>query len=105
MLAILALNVEILTLAPRYASYGSQVYVNGTEIFPCSITAPPTLCTMTQIGTLISRIEVGTVFFGNVYYYASWIFLAVFLIGVIVSIVRGKASNVETRDDDSDEEI
>jgi len=28
----------------------------------------------------------------------------VFLIGVIVSVVKSKASNVDTRDDDSDEE-
>jgi len=106
MLAILALNVEILTLAPQYATYGSQVYLNANNtLVECSITAPQSKCTMTQIGTLMGRIQVGTVFFGNVYYYASWVFIAVFLIGVIVSFVKSKSSNIETHDDDSDEEI
>lgn len=74
------------------------------QTVPCSITAPPQVCTMTQIGVLMARIEVGTAFFGNVYYYASWVFLAAFLIGVVISLVKSKSSNVESRDDDSDEE-
>jgi len=104
MLALLSLNVEILTLAPRYASYGTQVYFNGNTTLPCSITAPPEKCTMTQIGALMARIQVGTAFFGNVYYYASWVFIAGFLIGVIVSIVKRKSSNIDSQENDSDEE-
>jgi len=112
MLALLALNVEILTLAPRYASYGSQVYLdtnvtgNATAVLTqCSITAPPSLCTMTQIGSLMSRIQAGTAFFGVVYYVATWVFLAAFLVGVIVSLVKKKSSNIETEANDSDEEV
>jgi hypothetical protein len=52
MLAILALNMEVTTLAPQYANWGSQVFWNETsgENQPCSLDAPPQNCTMTQIG-------------------------------------------------------
>jgi len=101
MLGLLALNMEILTLAPRYSTFGNQVYaVNGT-IAECNINADPSQCTMTQIGVFVARIEMGTAFFGNVYYFATWAFVLAFFIGVIVSLVKRKSSNTE--DDENDE--
>jgi len=104
MLGLLALNMEILTLAPRYSTFGNQVYpVNGTLV-ECNIQAPPAHCTMTQIGVFVARIELGTAFFGSVYYFASWAFILFFFIGVVVALVKRKSSNVEEDDNDSDEE-
>jgi len=107
MLALLVLNMEILTVAPRYASYGTQTYLpeNSTELAPCSNTAPPANCTMTQIGTFVAIIQFGTPFFGNVYYYAMWVFIVAFLIGSIVNCVRRKSSNLDEQNSDDDEEF
>jgi len=110
MLALLVLNMEILTLAPQYASYGTQDYeawnnvTNTTKTEPCSITAPIENCTMTQIGILVGRIQLGTSFFGNIYFYAMWVFIAAFLIGSVVTCIQRKSSNID-QDVDSDEDV
>jgi len=106
MFAILALNMEITTLAPHYANFGSQVWKNGTsgELQSCSMDAPPTQCSMTEIGKIINRISVRTNFFGMIYFGATWLFLLMFLIGTIVAIFKSKASNIETKEEDSDED-
>lgn len=53
MLAVVTLNTEVMTLAPRYSQFGSQVYFNSTTntTSPCSLEAPTGSCTLTQIGT------------------------------------------------------
>lgn len=117
MLALLVLNIEILTLAPRYATFGTQTYLDANNTKqPCSIATPllinttsglinvGTNCTMTQIGIFVATIEAGTSFFGNLYFYAMWIFLATFIIGSIVTCVRRKASNIEENDESDDDE-
>jgi len=106
MLAILALNMEVTTLAPQYASFGSQMWLNTTsgELEKCSMNAPPGNCTMSQIGTFVNRISVRTSFFGIVFYFASWLFIALYLVGIVIAVVKGKATNVEGRESDSDED-
>jgi len=104
MLSLLALNMEVTTLAPQYASFGSQVYRNGTTIEPCSLFSPPGNCTLTQIATIIDRINIRTSFFGIIFYYITWLFVAAFLIGSIVACVRSRKSNIEKRESDSDED-
>ncbi|EGG17676.1 LMBR1-like conserved region-containing protein [Cavenderia fasciculata] len=107
MLANLCMNVQILTLAPRYGMFGTQVWFNATSqaVSPCSLDAPPNACQMTQIGVLSSRIQMGTSFFGIVYYYATWVFVGTFLIGLVVSLIRKRQSNVVAYRDDSDEDF
>jgi len=104
MLAVLALNMELTTLSPQYASFGSQVFLNSTsgKVESCSLEAPPNLCTMTQIGAFTTRISLRTNFFAMIYYYLSWAFIAAALIGFIVALVKGRTSNIETKEEDSD---
>jgi len=106
MLSILALNMEITYLAPQWATFGSQVYMNNSTraLEPCSLDAPPGDCIMTQIGTFINILSLRTNVFALIYFYATWVFVATFLIGTVISIVRRKSSNIETRDSDSEEE-
>jgi LMBR1 domain-containing protein 1 len=112
MLALLVLNIEILTLAPRYASFGTQTYrnLNGTEVVcTASALAPnhsdPNNCTMTQIGIFVAAIEAGTPFFGNVFFYAMWLFVLTFIIGAIVTCVRRKSSNIDENDESDEEDM
>jgi len=106
MFSILSLNMEVTTLAPQYANFGTQMFYNETanELQRCSLDAPPGNCTMTQIGTIINRIQARMSFFGIIFYFASWIFIGCFLIGSVIAMIRSKSSNVEKREDDSDED-
>jgi len=109
MLALLVLNIEILTVAPRYATFGTQTYTNGTDTnIPCTTSVlflnSTNNCTMTQIGIFVATIEAGTAFFGNVYFYAMWVFVLTFIIGAIVTCVRRKSSNIEENDESDDED-
>jgi len=103
MFALLALNMQIITLAPRYTMFGSQVYfdtaTNTTQ--PC---VPIANCTMSQIGTIVTGIQMGTPFFGVVYYFATWLFCLVFVIGLIVSLVKRKEANIDLTAEDEDED-
>jgi LMBR1 domain-containing protein 1 len=107
MFSILALNMELTTLAPQYINFGSQVYIanNSTgQTERCSLDAPPNKCTMTQIGTIINTISIRISFFSIIYLIASFIFVGAFLIGSIIAIFKSKPSNIEERDSDSDED-
>eukprot|EP01133_Synstelium_polycarpum_P013901 gene13901-16401_t len=107
MFSNLCLSFQILQLAPRYGMFGTQVWQNVTTgaISDCTLDAPTDLCVMSQIGVLSSRIIMGTSFFGIIYYYATWVFIGTFLIGCLVSIIKGRSSNVVKYNNDSDEDI
>jgi len=105
MLSTLALNNSIVSLAPTYASFGSQVYMpNGTtEQLACSISAPTNSCIMTQVGTIVHSIDlIG--FFGIVFYGFTWLFVLSFFVSIIVAGVRARSSNVDEYSDDDEEE-
>ncbi|KAK5578392.1 hypothetical protein RB653_008062 [Dictyostelium firmibasis] len=104
MLSNLCLNMQIVNLAPRYVMYGTQVYLNGTSIEPCSINAPTNLCVMSEIGILTSRIQLGTSFFGIIFYYGTWVIVGTFILGLAVSIFKRRPSAVQSYAGDSDEE-
>ncbi|KAM9988463.1 hypothetical protein ACTFIZ_012200 [Dictyostelium cf. discoideum] len=105
MLSNLCLNMQIVNLAPRYVMYGTQVYLNGTSVLPCSINAPTNLCIMSEIGVLTSRIQLGISFFGIVFYYGTWVIVATFILGLAVSIFKRRPSAALSYSGDSDEEI
>jgi len=107
MFSILSLNMELTTLAPRYANWGSQTYNSPNSTagsIPCSLDAPPGVCYMTQIGTIVNRISLRTTFFGIIFFGATWIFIASTFISFFIAAFRAKTSNVEVRESDSDEE-
>ena len=81
------------TLLPQYLTFGHQVWADeGGAIHQCSITAAQ--CNMSVISTILTRIVVLMPFFGNIYFYAHWIILALFSIGMFFSLVRDKSSNL-----------
>jgi len=101
-LSVLALNNQLITLTPQYATYGSQEqhFVNKSEV-PCSLEwVTNGTCRMTVIGRIVNRVNVGMPFFGVCFYWMTWGFLLCYLIGLIFAICRGKASNIEEYSDD-----
>jgi len=120
MFLVLALNVIIFEITPQYTTFGSQKYVqyinetigNHTSLVPhvatCSMEAPAEECIMTRMSMLLIRFFYKVWFFGAAYYYLSWAFLVIILIGFVVSLVRKRRSYIEgavDHDDfDSDDE-
>jgi LMBR1 domain-containing protein 1 len=103
MLSLVAFNLEILTLFPQYASYGSQTYKDeaGAE-HDCSLAAPTELCKMTAIGTMIHRIFMRMPFFGVICYFATWVFIAFASLSLIIAALRSRQSNLNPVDEDPD---
>jgi len=106
MLSVVTLNTEVMTLAPRYSQFGSQVYFNETtnSTIQCSLNAPPGNCTLTQIATFVNTVSLRMSFFGVIFFYATWVFIACYLIGGVIACIRGKRSNIEKIENDSDED-
>jgi len=101
MLSVVALNIQIvLNLAPQYSSFGTQTYVpvNSTQPVACSPSAGPQDCVLSGIATFVNIINLS--FFGVVFYWINWGFLAAFLIGCLIAFFKSKKSNVEENSDD-----
>jgi len=126
MLTMLFLNIMLFTLAPQYVMYGSQHYrvttsttvhsnstVPGnstltTETKVCSTDASEGACIMTRAAVLLNRFFYKVWFFGACYYWGTWLFLAIYIIGLGVSIAKKRKSVVDEEldsSDDSDEEL
>lgn len=108
MLAILAMNVQFLSLAPQYAYWGGRTFHNKTEdkTYPCSIEYAYSAeiteggCQMTQIGQIFTTLKWNFSYFGAAFYFISWGFILTFIIGIFVSVFSSADSNVEERSDD-----
>uniref|UniRef100_A0AAR2LCA2 Lysosomal cobalamin transport escort protein LMBD1 n=1 Tax=Pygocentrus nattereri TaxID=42514 RepID=A0AAR2LCA2_PYGNA len=108
LLIVLHTSYMIYSLAPQYVMYGSQKYLlqvrarnqtaSTTKI--CDADAPEDQCTVTRSYLFLHKFW----FFSTIYYFGNWAFLAVFLIGLVVSCCRGKKSVIEgeVEADDSD---
>jgi len=103
MFVVLALNMEILTLSPQYATFGNQFYYainNSTNttgnIEPtkvkewCIMDASNTdgQCVMTQVGHIINLINIQLPFFGVIFFFANLLFVLSFFIFVIRGVVN-----------------
>ncbi|XP_077163705.1 lysosomal cobalamin transport escort protein LMBD1 [Paroedura picta] len=115
LLIVLHTSYMIYSLAPQYVMYGSQKYLipnnmttdgqstNGTAFVPkdCDADAPEGQCTITRTYLFLHKFW----FFSAAYYFGNWAFIAVFLIGLIVSCCKGKKSVIEGDVDEDDSDI
>ncbi|KAM7173828.1 lysosomal cobalamin transport escort protein LMBD1 isoform 2-T2 [Macrochelys suwanniensis] len=116
LLIVLHTSYMIYSLAPQYVMYGSQKYLvqhnmtpvdgqpgNVTTYVPkvCDADAPEDQCTITRTYLFLHKFW----FFSAAYYFGNWAFIAVFLIGLIVSCCKGKKSVIEGEVDEDDSDI
>jgi len=47
-----------------------------------------TVCVMTQVATFVNSVSLSVPFFGVIFYYANYLFLATFLVCVLYSVLR-----------------
>ncbi|XP_040284562.1 lysosomal cobalamin transport escort protein LMBD1 [Bufo bufo] len=109
LLIVLHTSYMIYSLAPQYVMYGSQKYLvkgyntgnsSSSASINCDANAPDDQCTVTRTYLFLHKFW----FFSTVYYFGNWVFIVVFIIGFVVSCLKGKKSVIEgeVEDDDSD---
>ncbi|XP_064624509.1 probable lysosomal cobalamin transporter [Lineus longissimus] len=100
MFITLAINIIIYQIAPQYSVYGSQHYM----LKPCDTLAPPDECIMTRMTMILTTYFYKVWFFGACYYWGSWAFLGVFLIGIPVGLCKKRSAiDGQVEDDDIDD--
>ncbi|NXU16774.1 LMBD1 protein, partial [Pardalotus punctatus] len=116
LLIVLHTSYMIYSLAPQYVMYGSQKYLVQVIIvvtynqlgnifrsllyvilFPFNLDQ----CIVTRTYLFLHKFW----FFSAAYYFGNWAFIAVFLIGLIVSCCKGKKSVIEGEVDDDDSDM
>uniref|UniRef100_A0A8C5C079 Lysosomal cobalamin transport escort protein LMBD1 n=1 Tax=Gadus morhua TaxID=8049 RepID=A0A8C5C079_GADMO len=104
LLIVLHTSYVIYSLAPQYVMYGSQKYLAETTgnftTRVCDADAPQDQCVVTRSYLFLHKFW----FFSTIYYFGNWVFIGVFLVGLVVSCCRGKKSVIEgeVEADDSD---
>ena len=95
-LILIALNVLLYALTPNYTTYGSQKFqiilpTNRTEILNCDDShAPANECNMTRVAFLLLAFHTKAWIFGAFYYWLTWVFIIILLIGSVYSLVQCK---------------
>ncbi|NXP00057.1 LMBD1 protein, partial [Certhia brachydactyla] len=119
LLIVLHTSYMIYSLAPQYVMYGSQKYLVQVRcrvivatynqlgnifrsllyviLFPLNLDQ----CIVTRTYLFLHKFW----FFSAAYYFGNWAFIAVFLIGLIVSCCKGKKSVIEGEVDDDDSDM
>ncbi|NWH39607.1 LMBD1 protein, partial [Chloropsis hardwickii] len=117
LLIVLHTSYMIYSLAPQYVMYGSQKYLVQWGVI---------VATYNQLGNIFRSLLYVSIFpfhldqcivtrtylflhkfwfFSAAYYFGNWAFIAVFLIGLIVSCCKGKKSVIEGEVDDDDSDM
>jgi LMBR1 domain-containing protein 1 len=115
-LMVLVINMQVSVIAPSYATFGNQYWLNETsqEKVACDthlIGVHPNHCVQTQLGKFLNTMAVETPFFSVILFYGNLAFLAFFVLflahGVFVADNGAKEATDEFRalQEESDEEI
>jgi LMBR1 domain-containing protein 1 len=97
MFVVLTLNMQILTFAPQYATFGNQFYYNQTlsaSKLDCTLEVSihnhtkGDFCKMTQIARIINTINVQTPFVGVVLFFANLAFVGFYCLFSLVAIFK-----------------
>ncbi|NXF04430.1 LMBD1 protein, partial [Smithornis capensis] len=118
LLIVLHTSYMIYSLAPQYVMYGSQKYlvqVRCIFLLRLNILYPKICCLQMVLKSglfsdqcIVTRTYLFLHkfwFFSAAYYFGNWAFIAVFLIGLIVSCCKGKKSVIEGEVDDDDSDM
>lgn len=106
MLAVIALNNFLYSLAPEFVSFGAQNFnLNGT-VTSCSLdnyVSSNSSCVLTRSSQLTMRVSSQVWIFGAILYWANWIFVGLSGIAFLSCIIRGKRTathGIVNNDDD-----
>nr|CEL69720.1 TPA: Probable lysosomal cobalamin transporter,related [Neospora caninum Liverpool] len=86
---LLAASLALLSMAPRYASFGAQTFSpsNGSDPIPCSLqataTGEETSCRMSFFAAVFSRAAIAYPSFANFFFFSNWVFLGIYALCVL----------------------
>ncbi|CEO58534.1 Putative LMBR1 domain-containing protein [Penicillium brasilianum] len=123
MLMILALNYSVsMIVAPQYATFGPQTFCDRSPsspgeqpdctnskdlIKPCSELAENPaarqVCTPSVVSTFLNRITLNFPFYGVVFFWAQFVFLAIYLIVFVTTLFRAPKLDERQIDEDAEE--
>lgn len=123
-LIVLAINYSVAMLvAPQYATFGPQTFCNRSprhpgeqpdctnhrnSIVPCTETPNNPIagevCTPSVLSTFINRVTINFPFFGIVLFWAQFVFLGVYLVVFLLTLLRTPKLDQEQIDRDLEEE-
>eukprot|EP00301_Raphidiophrys_heterophryoidea_P003033 c11387_g1_i1.p1 GENE.c11387_g1_i1~~c11387_g1_i1.p1 ORF type:complete len:549 (-),score=149.90 c11387_g1_i1:164-1753(-) len=95
MFIVLVVNVELLTFAPQYTTFGAQMTAENGEKRFCTLQnvgQQDGRCHMTQISVLLNQQMTNLPFFGILFYIGNWVFLGLVFLLTIVKIARHKSA-------------
>lgn len=97
MFAAMAFNLVIYSMSTEYVTFGGQNYItkgaNGTTLVqPCTFQDYNESCVLSRASILLIRMMSQLWVFGAIFYWQSWMFVAVSLISFAAYLVRGKRS-------------
>ncbi|XP_067677707.1 probable lysosomal cobalamin transporter [Haliotis asinina] len=109
MFIVLAINIIVYELTPQYSTFGSQKYGNTTGASNTT-SAPLHQCTMevaedcvvTRMALLLTRFFYKMWFFGAAYYWGTWIFLGIYVLGFIIAVIKKRKSSIDGEIDEDD---
>lgn len=108
MLATLAFNLLLYSMASQFITFGDQNFIpRGTNTTkPCTLKDHDQQCIFTRSSILIMQIISNVWIFGTIFYWLSWVFVVVASVSLIAYIVRGKrraAHEIVVDEDDFEE--
>jgi len=106
---LLAINVIMFSIVPDYTTYGNQSYINNSthKVEKCKdIEKDESECNMSRISVLLLAFHYKAWVFGVAYYYLTFLFLMVIVVGAVYKIYEMKTtSNRETNVEDDEEDL
>ena len=69
----------------------------------CNLSAGPEVCPMTVLAQIVNRFYASLSVAGIAFYFGTWAFIAMFVLGIAVSAWLAKRSNTEHVEEDLDE--
>ncbi|KYK70069.1 putative lysosomal cobalamin transporter,related protein [Toxoplasma gondii TgCatPRC2] len=101
---LLAASLALLSVAPRYASFGAQTFspANGSDPIPCSLQATAsgeeTTCRMSFFAAVFSRASVAYPSFANFFFFSNWAFLGIYALCTLYCLLtRPKQPHLSDR--------
>ena len=91
MFILLAINVIMFSVVPDYTTYGDQYFVNNStnKIEKCNdIEKDESNCDMSRISVLLLEFHYKAWVFGAAYYYLTWLFLLVVVVGAVYKLYQ-----------------
>ncbi len=107
-LTTIAFMMEILTLAPQYATFGTQKFSRFSQQgeIPCklSLITNESECLMTNISKFSNRVSISLPFFSTIFYIANWLLILVIAISLLYAGFFKEEDILEDIQESDDEE-